>query len=83
MRADFRSADTRRARVLLVEASHRVLGQFPESLSKRAARALERLGVTPLVDHTVVGVTAGSVAIRGPDGDTLETPARTAVWAAA
>ena len=82
VRADFRSADTRRARVLLVEASHRVLGQFPESLSKRAARALERLGVTPLVDHTVVGVTPGSVAIRGPDGDTLETPARTAVWAA-
>ena len=82
VRADFRSADTRRARVLLVEASHRVLGQFPESLSQRAARALERLGVTPLVDHTVVGVTAGSVAIRGPDGDTVETPARTAVWAA-
>jgi NADH dehydrogenase len=40
------------------------------------------LGVTPLVDHTVVGVTAGSVAIRGPDGDTVETPAHTAVWAA-
>jgi NADH dehydrogenase len=38
--------------------------------------------VTPLVDHTVVGVTAGSVAIRGPDGNTVETPARTAVWAA-
>jgi NADH:quinone reductase (non-electrogenic) len=82
VRAEFRSADTRAARVLLVEASNRVLGQFPESLSRKATRALERLGVTPLVDHTVVDVTAGSVAIRSPDGETAETPAHTAIWAA-
>jgi NADH dehydrogenase len=82
VRADYRSADTRQTRVLLVEASHRVLGQFPESLSRSAARALERLGVTPLVDHTVVDVAADSVAIRGPDGEIARTPAHTAVWAA-
>ena len=69
VRADFRSADTARARVLLVEASDRVLGEFPESLSQKATRALERLGVTPLLNHTVVDVTADSVAIRGPDGE--------------
>jgi NADH dehydrogenase len=82
VRADFRSADTRAARVLLVEASDRVLTSFPASLSKKATTALERLGVTPLLNHTVVGVADDSVAIRGPDGEVAQTPARTAIWAA-
>ena len=68
LRRDFRSVDTRTARVLLVEAADRVLTSFPESLSRKAARALEQLGVTPLVGHTVVDVAAGSVAIRAPGG---------------
>ena len=82
VRADFRSADTRAARVLLVEASDRVLVNFPESLSRKATRALERLGVTPLLDHTVVDVADGSVAIRDRTARSLQTPARTAIWAA-
>jgi NADH dehydrogenase len=82
VRADFRSADTRTARVLLVEASNRVLMSFPASLSHKATSALERLGVTPLLNHTVVGVADDSVAIRGPDGEVAATPARTAIWAA-
>jgi NADH dehydrogenase len=82
LRRDFRAIDTRTARVLLVEASDRVLARFPESLSQKAARALERLGVTPLVGHAVVDVTAESVAICGPGGDVDRVAARTAVWAA-
>jgi NADH:ubiquinone reductase (H+-translocating) len=82
VRADFRSADTRAARVLLVEAADRVLMNFPDSLSRKATSALERLGVTPLLNHTVVDVADGSVAIRGPDGQVAQTPARTAIWAA-
>ena len=82
VRADFRSADTRAARVLLVEASGRVLMNFPASLSQKATSALKRLGVTPLLNHTVVGVADDSVAIRGPDGEVAQTPARTAIWAA-
>ena len=38
--------------------------------------------MTPLVDHTVVDVADDSVAIRGPDGEVAQTPARTAIWAA-
>ncbi|HZO34890.1 MAG TPA: FAD-dependent oxidoreductase, partial [Gaiellaceae bacterium] len=56
LRRDFRSVDTRTARVLLVEAGPRVLATFPESLSRKAGQALGKLGVTVLVDHTVVGV---------------------------
>ena len=42
---------------------------FRASLSRKAARALEQLGVTPLAGHTVVDVDAESVAIRTPDGE--------------
>ncbi len=37
LRRDFRSADPRAARVLLVEAGERMLHSFPESLSRKAA----------------------------------------------
>ena len=69
VRADFRSADTRGRGCCWSRPRTGCWVNFPESLSERATRALERLGVTPLVDHTVVGVTDGSVAIRGPDGE--------------
>ena len=82
LRRDFRSADTRSARVLLVEAAERVLPGFPESLSRKAARALEQLGVTPLAGHTVVDVAAGSVAIRAPGDEVDRVNARTVIWAA-
>jgi NADH dehydrogenase len=82
LHGDFRSVDTRTARVLLVEATDRVLTSFPDGLSRRAARALERLGVTVLVDNTIVDVTSDSVAVRTPDGGTERIDARTVIWAA-
>ena len=59
-----------------------MLHGFPESLSRKATRDLERLGVTPLVGHMVAGITADSVTIQGPSGDLRHTAARTVVWAA-
>jgi NADH dehydrogenase len=82
LRRDFRVADPRAARVLLVEHAPRVLPQFPASLSRRAQRALCKLGVTPLLGHTVVDIGAEDVAIRGPDGAIVPVAARTSVWAA-
>ncbi|HET6170977.1 MAG TPA: NAD(P)/FAD-dependent oxidoreductase [Gaiellales bacterium] len=82
LRREFRSIDTREARVLLVEAAERVLTSFPESLSRKAQRALEHLGVTPLVSHTVVDINARAVAVRGPGGEIEQVDTRTAIWAA-
>jgi NADH dehydrogenase len=82
LRRDFRSVDTRRARVLLVEMADRILTSFPPSLSHKAERALEKLGVTPLVGHTVVDVGSVSVAIRSASGEIEDVAARTVVWAA-
>jgi len=80
--SDFRKIDPREARVLLVETADRVLTAFPPSLSRRAARSLQRIGVTPLLQHTVVGIDGESVTVSAQDGDRETIPARTVIWAA-
>src|SRR5512133_145538 len=49
-----------------VEMADRVLPSFPPSLSRKAARSLERLGVDPLLGRTVVGIDEESVTIEAP-----------------
>jgi NADH dehydrogenase len=82
LRRDFRAIDTRATRVLLVEATDRMLSTFPASLSSKATRALERLGVTPLTGHTVVDVGLEAVGIEAADGERSDVGTRTVIWAA-
>jgi NADH:quinone reductase (non-electrogenic) len=82
MRRDLRAADPRTARVLLVEAADRVLTSFPPSLSRKAARSLERLGVAPLLRSTVVGVDSDGVTVDAGNGRRERIAGRTVVWAA-
>jgi NADH:ubiquinone reductase (H+-translocating) len=82
LRRDFRSADPGGARVLLVETADRVLTGFPPSLSAKAERSLERLGVTPLLERTVVDIQADRVVVQDPQGQSEQIQARTVVWAA-
>jgi NADH dehydrogenase len=77
LRHDFRSIDPRGARILLVERADRVLTTFPPSLSAKAARSLERLGVTVLASRTVTDLDTDGVVV-----DDERIPARTVVWAA-
>jgi NADH:ubiquinone reductase (H+-translocating) len=74
---EFRNIDTRKTRVVLIEAGPRVLPAFAEDLSAYAQKALEKLGVevltgTPVTQCTADGVTVGDAFI----------PSRTIVWAA-
>jgi NADH dehydrogenase len=82
MRRDFRLMDPRECRVLLLEAVDRVLTSFPPSLSHKAERSLERLGATPLLQRTVVGMDEHTVTVQAPDGAMEKIPARTVIWAA-
>jgi NADH dehydrogenase len=75
--SEFRRVDTRRTRVVLVEAGPRILPSFPEDLAAHAARDLTDLGVEVRVNSLVTkvepdGVRVGEEKIR----------ARTAFWAA-
>ncbi|HEY3133736.1 MAG TPA: NAD(P)/FAD-dependent oxidoreductase [Gemmatimonadaceae bacterium] len=75
--SDFRRIDTRRTRVILVEAGPRILPTFPEHLAARAVRDLNHLGVEVRIASAVTNV--------GPDGVSIgaeKIRARTAFWAA-
>ena len=52
--AEFRDSDPRAGQVLLVETADRVLTALHPLLSQRASRSLQKLGVTPLLSHTLV-----------------------------
>jgi NADH dehydrogenase len=82
LRRDFRSIDPREGRVLLVEVADRVLTSFPPSLSRKAKRSLERLGVTPLLERTVVGIDEDAATVEAAGGASERIPVRTVIWAA-
>ncbi|MGY3693463.1 NADH dehydrogenase [Bradyrhizobium sp. USDA 3240] len=74
---DFRHIDTRKARVVLIEAGPRVLAGFPDDLSAYAQASLEKLGVEVMLGEPVTECSADGVVFGG---NRLE--ARTIVWAA-
>jgi NADH dehydrogenase len=74
---DFRSIDPRDARILLIEAGPRLLPAMAESLSLKARRSLEKLGVEVRLGQAVTDCTAAGLRI-GQE----QVPARTLVWAA-
>jgi NADH dehydrogenase len=74
---EFRKIDTRRTRVLLIEAGPRVLPAFSEDLSEYAKTALGKLGVDVRLGQAVTAITEEGVTI----GESFE-PCRTVVWAA-
>ena len=82
VRGDFRTFDPVGARILLVEALDRVLTTFPPSLSAKALRSLENLGVTSRLGESVVDVDERSVTVRRADETTDTIPTRTVIWAA-
>jgi NADH:ubiquinone reductase (H+-translocating) len=82
LRRDFRAIDPREARILIVDRAERVLATFPPSLSAKAERALERLGIEPLLSRTVVGIDDQGVTLQPTAGTRDRVPARTTIWAA-
>jgi NADH dehydrogenase len=77
LRGEFRRFDPRKARVVLVEGSDRVLPPYPPDLSDKALAQLERLGVTVWLGKRVTGVDAEGVTMGGE-----RLPAKAVIWAA-
>ncbi|MDD9952108.1 MAG: NAD(P)/FAD-dependent oxidoreductase [Zetaproteobacteria bacterium] len=74
---DFRRIDPSRTRIILIEAADRILKSFNASLSKKAARALEQLGVQIWTNSLVSEVTKDSVTVGSE-----QIHAKTVLWAA-
>ena len=77
LKGEFRSIDTSKARVVLIEGSDRVLGSFKSGLSDYARKALEKLGVTVEFGNPVTECSADGVTFGGKF-----LPAKTIIWAA-
>jgi NADH dehydrogenase FAD-containing subunit len=77
LKSDFRRIDPQRARIILAEASPRILANFPEELSRKAKARLESVGVELRLGQPVKAIDEATVVI----GD--ETiPCRTVIWTA-
>jgi NADH:ubiquinone reductase (H+-translocating) len=74
---EFRHIDSRRARVLLVEAGPRVLAAFTEELSEKARAQLARLGVEVRTGAPVTEIGADFMVFGGQ-----RIAAHTILWAA-
>ena len=74
---DFRKIDPRSTRVILIEAGARILPSFDATLSRRAQRDLENMGVTVWTNARVTGVDERGVQLGGE-----RVEAKTVLWAA-
>jgi NADH dehydrogenase len=74
---EFRRIDTRRARIILIEAGPRVLPAFAEDLSDYAKNSLEQLGVEVVLGRPVSECNAEGVVFGGE-----RLAAATIIWAA-
>jgi len=77
LKNEFRHIDPSQARVRLVEAGPRVLASFPEALSEKARRQLEKLGV-----EVTTGTPVNHIDDDGYRLGDAFVPAKTVVWAA-
>ncbi|HET8941567.1 MAG TPA: NAD(P)/FAD-dependent oxidoreductase [Rudaea sp.] len=74
---EFRTIDTRTAKIVLIEAGERLLPGFADSLARYAHSALQRLGVEVLLGNAVSKCTSDAVFF----GERV-LPAKTLLWAA-
>jgi NADH dehydrogenase len=77
LKSDFRRIDPTSARIVLLDAAPKVLGPFPDSLSKAAKQRLERLGVEVRLGHSVDQIDAEGVVVAGE-----RIPSKTVIWTA-
>jgi NADH dehydrogenase len=74
---DFRNVDTRKARVVLIEAGPRVLAGFADDLSAYAQASLESIDVQVMLGQPVTECSADGVVFGG-----TRLEAKTIIWAA-
>jgi NADH dehydrogenase len=79
--AEFRDADTAKARVILLEGASSVLPPFPEKLQQYTHRQLEKMGVDIRLNTLAVGMDHDSITVRTPGGEEV-IAAKTRIWAA-
>jgi len=80
LRRDFRSIRAADAEIILLDGGPRALATFPESLSRKAVRALAKLGVQVRTGVRVDAIDRDGVTIEGEAGPG-RIESRTVIWA--
>ncbi|GAB91997.1 NAD(P)/FAD-dependent oxidoreductase [Gordonia rhizosphera] len=81
LQREFRTIDPAEARVLLLHGGDRVLPSFTPSLSKRAQKTLDKLGVETHLGVHVTDVTADEVETTNKSThEVIRYPAKTTLW---
>jgi NADH dehydrogenase len=78
---DYRIIDTRRSRIIMIDAAPAVLPPFAEKLQRYTQRRLELMGVEVRTNTMAVEMDDDSITVKGPDGEE-RIPAITKIWAA-
>jgi NADH dehydrogenase len=78
---DYRTVDTREARIILLEGMGAVLGAFSPKLQAYTAAELRKKGVDVRLNTLAVAMDYDSITVKGPDGEE-RIPTRTRIWAA-
>jgi len=81
LKHDFRSIDPAEAKILVVDGGPRILPTYPEDLSRKAAKALDRLGATIRTGVLVTEIDANGINVKTESGhERIAT--HTVIWAA-
>lgn len=79
---EFRSIDTTRARIVLIDAAPSLPGPFGPRMARKAQRKLEQIGVDVQLGAQVVGIDETGVDVVDGDGRTRRIGASCKIWAA-
>ncbi len=80
LKHDFRRIRPQEARIILIEGGPRILGPYPEDLSKKAENLVKKLGVEVMLGAMVTNIDANGVSYQ--HGEHCSTiPAHTVLWA--
>ena len=78
---EYRSIDTRQAKIILLDAAPSVLPSFAPKLQRYTQRRMEKMGVDVRLNTAATEMDSQSITVTGPNG--VETiVARTKIWAA-
>lgn len=81
LKNEFRAIDPAEAQVIIVEGGPAVLSTYPEPLTSRAEKTLNKMGVKILTDTMVTDIKDGSVVLKSGEEQT-QINCQTVLWAA-
>lgn len=81
LNGEYRRIDSRKARVVLIEGSDRVLPPYPPDLSEKARQQLDRLGVEVRTGCRVTAIDRDGVTFTSAKGEE-RLDAKTVIWSA-